>query len=650
MASLDILQPAPPGGKIRPSKNSRRRLIVLAVVHLIAAAHITHWLVSGRSVTPVEPSEAIAFSRDGIVNAGLIFFAVTALLTAVFGRFFCGWACHLVALQDVSRSLLERVGIKPRPLRSRVLVWIPAIAFLHMFVAPAVVRLWRERSLGVHHYEWTTSHFWQTFPGWFVAGLTFFVCGFVAIYLLGAKGFCTYACPYGALYGFAERFSPLRIRVNDDCEQCGHCTAVCTSNVLVHQEVRDFGMVVDPGCMKCLDCVSVCPKDALRYGPGRLPFGLEHPEGAPGRKHLPWREEIVLGVGFVIGYGAFRSLHGWVPFLLSLGLGACVGFFVLLVDRLLRREHLSFNGRVLKQGGNLAMPGKIVVASALLLCGAVAYSAWAQLQYRSMNRAFAELYPTARATLPLGASIPTLSAEGVEAARRALLRAETLERFGVIQSLGAASVAAWSHLLLGERQQAEAEARLAIERRERPNEMHHLLARLAVEQGDRSRAKLLLAEITQADPGDPHGWLNLAGVEAEAGELGAARSTLLDALTALGERSDLLHSLAVVEARRSESDAAVALLQRSLELDPAHRPSLETLAGLRAAGGELAAARDLFSRALALAPSDPETLFLAARVDLALGLRAEAEAKLGELVRIAPQAGPSARRLLESSP
>ena len=29
--------------------------------------------------------------------------------------------------------------------------------------------------------------------------------------------------------------------MTDACEHCGHCTVVCTSNVRVHEEVRDFG-------------------------------------------------------------------------------------------------------------------------------------------------------------------------------------------------------------------------------------------------------------------------------------------------------------------------------------------------------------------------------------------------------------------------
>ncbi len=48
---------------------------MLIGIHLLIGIHITHWLVTGRSVTPVEPSEAMAFARAGVVNAGLIFFA-----------------------------------------------------------------------------------------------------------------------------------------------------------------------------------------------------------------------------------------------------------------------------------------------------------------------------------------------------------------------------------------------------------------------------------------------------------------------------------------------------------------------------------------------------------------------------------------------
>ena len=67
------------------------------------------------------------------------------------------------------------------------------------------------------------------------------ICGFVIVYFLGAKGFCTYACPYAGFFAPADTVSPGRIVVDHDkCEGCGHCTAVCTSNVRVHEEIRDL--------------------------------------------------------------------------------------------------------------------------------------------------------------------------------------------------------------------------------------------------------------------------------------------------------------------------------------------------------------------------------------------------------------------------
>ena len=141
---LTVVQDARvPPTTIRRSRAGRWRAGVLIAIHLVVAAHVAHWLIAGRTMTPVEPSEAMALARDGVVNAGLVFFAVAALATAVFGRWFCGWACHLVALQDLCRWLLEKAGIRPQPLRSRLLAWVPVAAFIYMFLWPAAWRLWQ---------------------------------------------------------------------------------------------------------------------------------------------------------------------------------------------------------------------------------------------------------------------------------------------------------------------------------------------------------------------------------------------------------------------------------------------------------------------------------------------------------------------------
>ncbi len=197
-------------------------------------------------------------------------------------------------------------------------------------------------------------------PGWIIGGFTIAVCGFAIVYVLGAKGFCTYACPYGALFGAADLLAPLRVRVNDDCRECAQCTAACTSNVRVHEQVRDFSMVRDSGCMKCLDCVAACPNDALYLGVGRPALGAKpRVEGPPATRpwNVSWLEEILLAVAFVLAFATFRGLYGWIPFLLALGLSGILAFLSLTVARLRGKRNLRFGVARLKRDGRITSAG-----------------------------------------------------------------------------------------------------------------------------------------------------------------------------------------------------------------------------------------------------------------------------------------------------
>ncbi len=292
----------------RPSRAGRWRALVLVLVHVAIALHIWHWTSTGRTLSPLEPSESMAFAQSGIVNAGLIFFALAILSTLVLGRWFCGWACHLVAVQDGARWLLGRFGIRPRPLRLGLLASVPWLAFVYMFLSPLVLRLFEGAGLAPAGTQLVTEQFWRTFPPWPVALLTVLVSGGAIVWVLGAKGFCTYGCPYGAIFGIADQAAALRIRVTDACEHCGHCTTACSSNVNVSQEVRQWGMVVDPGCMKCGDCVSVCPKDALYVGWG-APALLARRRGEPLRvARRDWGRE---GLLLLFMFGAYLLLHAY---------------------------------------------------------------------------------------------------------------------------------------------------------------------------------------------------------------------------------------------------------------------------------------------------------------------------------------------------
>ena len=374
-------------GPVRGSRRGVYRAAVLVLVHLAVFLHVAHWKIAGKTLTPMEPSEAMQTLEMGYVNAGFVLFLILILTTMVLGRFFCGWACHVVAYQDLCQWILKKAGVRPRPIRSRLLVLVPFGAAFYMFLWPQVLRLFEGRSFPLLTAHFTTTSFWETFPGPAVAVVTLLVDGFLIVYLLGGKAFCTYGCPYGAVFGVTDRLALGKIRVNDDCEQCGHCTATCTSNVRVHEEVAKYKMVVDTGCMKCMDCVNVCPKSALSFKIGRPAFLGKRPKVKRKRIYdFSWGEEILMAVVFLGALYAFRGLYGLVPFLLAVGMSVLTAVAGLVGWRLIRRADLVFQYRTLKRAGRLEPWGAGVVAGFLVLSLFVLHSGWIQENAREAER------------------------------------------------------------------------------------------------------------------------------------------------------------------------------------------------------------------------------------------------------------------------
>jgi polyferredoxin/tetratricopeptide (TPR) repeat protein len=446
-----------PGG-IRKSKTSRWRAAALILLQLGMLAHIVQWRITGRTISPIEPSETMHTLQRGAVNAGFIFFALAILATLIFGRFVCGWGCHILALQDFCAWMLKKMGLTPKPFRSRLLVYVPLIAALYMFVWPTVHRLLFSPEPGPLIPKFTnhlvTSNFWETFPSVAVAIPFLGICGFLTVYFLGQKGFCTYACPYGGFFGLADKFSPGKIRVTDACNQCGHCTATCTSNVLVHAEVREFKMVVDPGCMKCMDCISVCPNDALYFGFGKPTIAIPKSNAIVRNYSVTWPEELLGATVFLGSFLAVRSVYGLVPFLMALGCAAVTTFVTLKTWRLLRANDVYFHRLVLKASGKTQKVGWAFLLFAICWVGLNAHSGWIRYHENEGDRAFQKIQipdELALAQTNPGSWLSPIERENVLAGEKHF---QTAAHSGLFINSEALSKLAWFEYLSGDTEQS----------------------------------------------------------------------------------------------------------------------------------------------------------------------------------------------------
>ena len=443
-------------GDIRNSRTSRWRAAALIALNLLMIAHVIQWWIMGRTISPIEPSEAMFTLQSGAVNAGFIFFTLAILATLVFGRFVCGWGCHILALQDFCAWLLKKFGLTPKPFRSRLLVFVPLIVALYMFVYPTAARFFakpkNEPLIPQFTNHLITTEFWATFPPIAVAIPFLFICGFMTVYFLGQKGFCTYACPYGGFFSLADKVAPGRIRVTDACNQCGHCTATCTSNVLVHAEVKQYGMVVDPGCMKCMDCVSVCPNDALYFGFGKPAISV--PKTIKKNYSLNWTEEIAGAFIFLLSFLAVWDVYQLVPMLMALGIATVTTFLALRMWKVFQAKDLSFYRFNLKSSGRIKKAGWIFLSSSLVWIGLNAHSGFVHYHESAGARAFENIQTPDELALAqtnpdqwLSASDRTNIVEGKKHLQAAV-------NFGLFTNSEALPKLAWAEYLSGNTEQA----------------------------------------------------------------------------------------------------------------------------------------------------------------------------------------------------
>ncbi|MDX2146768.1 MAG: hypothetical protein SFZ23_04530 [Planctomycetota bacterium] len=662
-------------GKMRSSRSGRWRAIVLVAVHVVIALHVLQWWLTGMTLSPVEPSESMYTLELGRVNAGFVFFVLAILSTLVLGRFLCGWGCHVVALQDACSWLMLKMGIRPRPFRSRLMILFPLGLALYMFVWPTFRRELLHpivTSVGLEWPVWLsepqpfpgfenalmTTDFWATFPPWYVAIPFLFVCGFAIVYFMGSKAFCSFGCPYGGFFGVADRIAPGRILVNDDCNQCGHCTANCTSNVRVHEEVRDFGMVVDPGCMKCMDCVSVCPNNALRFGFAR-PAVLAKPRSAEAAERrrtkarhydLTLREEIWVCALMLVLIVSFRGMFDMVPLLMAMALAALGAFFAWKLWRMTREANVRLVQWQVRSRGRTTRAGWIFASIAVLWLGLAAWGGAVGFHHWRANVESERITTSLQRAIADPASVSASERAHAQAASLALARSDSFEAggFGWGHNPARLTQMAWMAGVAGDWprvEQALARGISKLDGSSRPSDELILLHASAMERRGATRAEVRtrLAADARERPYLLQVRLTLARMALEdrdaTSALAYASGVVGDLAPREGRQSPLAHEQAKTLVAACEillylgraSDAAAAL-EASVKTTPSDASLRQALATALLLSGAPERALAEMEQAAMLAPNDPGVLLRLAELVGALGdapraqeLRARAE-------------------------
>ncbi len=187
-----------------------------------------------------------------------------ALVSMIFGRAACGWACPIGFMQDIlggkkaKNEKRKKLDKKMRYLKYVILLVIAPVSYITGTMAytnicpvggltatiPALI-------LDPHGY---------TFGTYFIPKMTF-VVGMIVLASLLSRGWCRHLCPVGAMMAPFNKVSILQLKVDfDKCIHCGKCEAICPMDIKMPEDNKSME------CVRCGKCVSVCPVNAITLG------------------------------------------------------------------------------------------------------------------------------------------------------------------------------------------------------------------------------------------------------------------------------------------------------------------------------------------------------------------------------------------------
>ena len=238
-----------------------RAAVQLAAFLLVPGLFISVFSAIGAIYTALIGGTFILSEQIG----NILLVAAVFIVTALWGRFFCGFICSFGALQD----LLWRAGkhIVKRPLigekADRVLKYLKYAVLLFIVIGVWTFGL----GSGVTWSPWAVFGMYASpFKGFPAQAMFLSVGGALLLLtvigsLLVERFFCKYLCPLGALFALASRFRVFRIKKpSSACGGCKLCTRSCAMSIPLykHDEVRSGE------CIDCMKCTSACYRDNVR--------------------------------------------------------------------------------------------------------------------------------------------------------------------------------------------------------------------------------------------------------------------------------------------------------------------------------------------------------------------------------------------------
>jgi len=199
----------------------------------------------------------------------VILAAAMLLVTAIMGRFFCGFLCSFGSMGDLFWWIGTKLKLRRPAIPEKADRFLKYLKYAVLIGTVVLGWTFGVALLSGTGNPWTVFGMYASWKGWTdVTGLLSLGALLLLGILIGSmyieRFFCRYLCPLGAVFSVVSKARLYRIR--KPVQNCGGCRA-CTKRCSMGIPLYGMNQVTDSECIDCMNCLEVCPKDNVRTNP-----------------------------------------------------------------------------------------------------------------------------------------------------------------------------------------------------------------------------------------------------------------------------------------------------------------------------------------------------------------------------------------------
>lgn len=305
------------------------RIASLIGVHVYIFVHFMVWYVFDMKIWGKTAMMGVPSLLAFHINAAAIMVLMIIFSVFLYGRAFCGWACHLrgaIEFSDWAMRKLKLSGYQSAReknilLNTRFRWTFRGIVFIILLLP--VLLYWIKRQQNFYFDIQTPSPL-ADLPGnnelllsahapfnmsfaangftvldliipLFSAVFIVFAMTFVINYFYGQGAFCRILCPYTVMLVPFMNLTPWQKKITriSDCKNCRACSNSCPQGIDVSREIYHYhGKVINNECIKCHNCIDSCSHGVLAdsrqkaFAQQRPIIGYEKTPWLNSNKHL----------------------------------------------------------------------------------------------------------------------------------------------------------------------------------------------------------------------------------------------------------------------------------------------------------------------------------------------------------------------------